>query len=96
MKINEILNEKRSEIIRIVEKYGAGNVRLFGSQARGDAGAGSDIDLLVEFGPGVTLLRHAAMVRELEALLGLKIDIVSERGLRPRVRDRVLKEAVPI
>jgi len=96
MQIREQIERKRSEIIGIAEIYGARNVRLFGSVARGESDAGSDIDLLVEFGPGVTLLKHAAMVRELEALLGCKIDLVSDKGLRPRIRDRVLKEAVPI
>ncbi len=96
MDMKKLIIKKRTEIIRIAEKYGARNVRLFGSVVRGESGADSDIDLLVEFGPGVTLLKHAAMVRELEALLGCKIDVVSENGLRPRIRDRVFREAVPI
>ena len=96
MEIKELLKSKRAEIIRITEKYGARNVRLFGSVARGEYDQASDIDLLVEFGPGVTLLKHAAMIRELELLLGVKTDVVSDRALRARIRDRVLDEAVPI
>jgi len=96
MSIADVIKEKRAEILRIAAKYGVHNIRVFGSVARGEAGPESDLDLLVQLEPGVTLLKQAAMVRELEALLGCNIDVVSERGLRPRIRDRVLKEAVPI
>ena len=94
--ITNILKEKRADILGIFQKYGALNARIFGSVARGEFDENSDLDILVELKPGVTLLQHAAMVRELEGLLGCKVDIVSEKGLRPRVRNRVLKEAVPI
>jgi predicted nucleotidyltransferase len=96
MRINDLLRERREEILEIAERYGARNVRIFGSVARGDAGPDSDVDFLVHFEPGTTLLRHAALVRELRALLGCKVDVVSEQGLRQRIRDRVLREAVPI
>jgi predicted nucleotidyltransferase len=96
MDIASLLKEKREEILQIAGRYGARNVRVFGSVARGDAGPKSDIDFLVQFEPGVTLLDHAAFVRELEALLGRKVEVVSERGLRPRIRDEVLREAAPI
>jgi hypothetical protein len=96
MSIADVIKEKRAEILRIAAKYGAHNIRVFGSVARGEAGPESDLDLLVQLEPGVTLLKQAAMVRELEALLGCTIDVVSERGLKPRIRERVLKEAVPI
>ncbi|MBI5115837.1 nucleotidyltransferase domain-containing protein, partial [Candidatus Poribacteria bacterium] len=66
------------------------------SVARGEAGPESDIDLVVQFDPGVTLLGHSALARELEALLGRKVQVVSERGLRPRIKDSVTKEAVPV
>ncbi len=64
--------------------------------ARGEANSQSDIDLLVEFKRGTTLLSHAAFVQELEDLLGVKIDVVSERGLRGAARERVLREAVAL
>ena len=73
---------------------GARNVRLIGSVARGDDRADSDLDLLVELDKGRSLLDHAALMIELEALLGCKVDVATEQGLRPRVRDRVLAEAV--
>ncbi|HEY5999539.1 MAG TPA: nucleotidyltransferase family protein [bacterium] len=96
MTVAELLGTKRAEVLRIAERYGARNIRVFGSLARGEAGPDSDVDLLVQLDPGVTLLKHAALVRELEALLGRKVDVVSERGLRPRVRERVLRDAVPV
>ena len=93
---NDLLKSRREEILRIAAKHGAKNVRVFGSVARGDADSQSDIDLLVEFKRGTTLLGHAALMQELEDLLGVKVDVVSERGLRDRVRERVLREAVAI
>jgi predicted nucleotidyltransferase len=87
---------KRVEILRVAAAHGARNVRVFGSVARGDSGSESDIDLLVEFEPGRSLLDHAALQIELEALLGRRVDVASERGLRPRVRERVLREAQPL
>lgn len=70
-------------------------MRHFGSTARGEAGPESDVDFLVRLEPGTTLLRHAALVRELRGLLGRDVQVVSDRGLRPRIRDRVLREAIP-
>ncbi len=96
MRPNDLLKSRREEILRIAAKYGARNIRVFGSVARGEADSQSDIDLLVEFERGTTLLGHAALVQELEELLGIKVDVVSERGLRDRVRERVLRDAVAI
>ena len=96
MSISKLLKEKRREILRIADEYGARNVRVFGSVARGESDENSDIDLLVQFAPGVTLLQHAALVRELESLLGAKVDVVSERALKSRIKDRITKEAVPL
>lgn len=92
----EALRSKRDQILRIAAKHGARNVRVFDSVARGEAKPQSDIDLLVEFKKGTTLLDHVALIEELEELLGVKVDVVSERGLRGRIRDRVLNEAVAL
>jgi predicted nucleotidyltransferase len=94
--VNELVKAKREEILRITAKYGAHNVRVFGSVARGEADEQSDIDLIVEFEPERSLLDHAALWLELQELLGCKVDVVSERGIKPRIRERVLKEAVPL
>jgi hypothetical protein len=96
MGIEELLGSKRQEILRLAEKHGAHNVRVFGSMVRGEAGPDSDIDLLIDLETGRSLLEHAALLLELEDLLGRKVDVVTERGLRPRVRERVLSEARPL
>lgn len=96
MDIQELLKAKRTEILHIAERHGARNVRIFGSVVRGEAGRESDIDFLVELEPGRSLFDHAALMVELKELLGREVDVVTERGLRPRIRERVLKDAVPL
>jgi predicted nucleotidyltransferase len=96
MRIEDLRNKRREEILRIAARHGARNVRVFGSVARGEADSKSDLDLLVEFLPGSTLLSQNAMIRELESFLKVKVDVVSDRGLRERIRERVLAEAVPL
>ncbi|MEI6511880.1 MAG: nucleotidyltransferase family protein [bacterium] len=96
MEIRQILETKRDEILRIANAHHVCNLRVFGSVARGDSDEKSDIDFLVELNPGCGLLEHAALVRELEQLLGRKVDVVSDKGLRQRIKDRVLREAVQI
>lgn len=96
MVLEELLQEKREAILRVAAKYGARNVRVFGSIARSEADEHSDMDLIVEFEPERSLLDHAGLWLELRELLGCKIDVVSERGIKARIRDRVLREAVPL
>jgi len=75
---------------------GAGNVRIFGSVARGENDAASDVDFLVDLEPGRSLLDLGRLQRDLEELLAAKVDVVSSRGLRERVRERVLRDAVSL
>lgn len=96
MKIEELLEAKREEILRVAAKRGARNVRIFGSVARGEADEASDIDILVDLEPGRSLLDLGGLWSELNELLGRKVEVVTEKGLRERIRDRVLKEAVPL
>ncbi len=96
MALEQLLKEKREEILQICAKHGAHNVRVFGSVARGEADQESDIDLLVAFEPERSLLDHAALWLDLQELLGCKVDVVSDRGINPRIRERVLREAVPL
>ena len=96
MGINEILKDKREEILRIAAKYGAKNVRVFGSVARGDAGPDSDIDFLVDMESGRNLFDLGGLLMELEGNLGRHIDIVTESGLRPRIYSSVMRDAVPL
>lgn len=96
MDIAQILEAKKEAILQIAAKHGARNVRVFGSVARGEADERSDIDLIVEFEPERSLLDHAALWLELQELLGCKVDVVSDRGIKPRIRERVLRGAVPL
>lgn len=96
MTFEQLLKEKREEILEIAAKYGARNVRLFGSVVRGEADAQSDVDFLVEMEPGRSLFDLGGLQYELERLLGCPVNVVTERGLKARIRDRVLREAVPL
>ena len=91
-----LLKNKRKDILRIASKYGARNIRIFGSLARGEAREDSDIDFLVDLEPGRSLFDLGGLLMDLQKLLAQKVDVVTEKGLRPRIRDRVLKEALPL
>jgi uncharacterized protein len=82
-----LLRARKGDIVRVAAAHGATNVRVFGSVARGTAGPASDIDLLVDFEPGRTLLDHVGLWKELEALLGRTVDVVSAGGLTDRDDD---------
>jgi predicted nucleotidyltransferase len=96
MTAEERLREKREEILRIASKYGACNMRVFGSLARGEADEHSDIDFLVEMEPGRSLLDLGGLQYELESLLGCPVNVATVRGLKARIRERVLREALPV
>jgi uncharacterized protein len=96
MNIYEILRTKREEILRIATKYGAYNIRIFGSVARREADINSDVDFLVEMEPGRSLFDLGGLLIELQDMLGCEVDIVTEKGLRSRIREKVLSEAVPL
>ena len=97
MEIDKLLKAKREQIIAIAAKHGANNLRIFGSVARGEADERSDLDLLIDYSS-----EHRSpwfplrLIRELEALLGCKVDIVTEQGLKDKIRERVLREAKPL
>ncbi len=91
-----VLEVHEAEVKRIAALNGATNLRLVGSVARGDEREGSDIDLLVDFGPGRSLFDHARLVEQLSLLLGTPVDVVSSRGLKPKVRERLLRDARPL
>jgi predicted nucleotidyltransferase len=94
--VDSTVKAKRQEILRITDQYGASNIRLFGSRARGEARADSDIDLLVDMPPSSSLLDVARLMMDLQDLLGCKVDVVEPEGLHWYIRDKVLKEAVPL
>jgi len=92
----ELVQQKHSEILRIAARYGAHNVRLFGSVARAQADEQSDIDFLVEMEPGRSLFDLGGMQSDLETALGRPVDVVTVKGLKTRIRARVLQEAIPV
>jgi uncharacterized protein len=90
------LRRHRRAALDIAARRGAHNVRVFGSVARGEDHAGSDIDLLVDLDRGVGLVGLASLIRELTALLGVPVDVVAAETLKSRIRDEVLAEAIPL
>jgi uncharacterized protein len=92
----DLIENKKNEIQAVAKRHGARRLRVFGSVARGESGPTSDVDFLVEFEEGRSLLDQAALLVELEDLLGIRVDVVSVRGINPRMRDRILNEAVPL
>jgi len=96
MTFEELLQTKSESILQVCAKYGARNVRVFGSLARRQADERSDVDFLVEMEPGRSLLDLGGLQYELEQLLGRRVDVVTERGLKPRIRERVIREAVAL
>ncbi len=94
--IHALLAEKRGEILAVAARYGGTNIRVFGSVARREARPDSDLDLLVTFPRGTSLLDHAGFQLDLEDLPGIRVEVASDRGLRDRVRETVLQEAVPL
>ena len=96
MSIYERLQAKREQILQTAAKYGAYNIRIFGSVARQEADANSDVDFLVEMQSGRSLFDLGGLLMELQEILGCKVDVVTEKGLRQRIRERVLNEAIPL
>jgi hypothetical protein len=96
MTLEKIVESKREDILRIADKYGAYNVRIFGSVARGESDDESDIDLLVDMEQGRSLLDLGGLTIDLEELLGRKVDVITEKGMSPYLKDRILSEARPL
>lgn len=96
MNLQDLLKQKREQVIHTAARYGAFDVRVFGSVARGEADDASDIDLLVSLEPGRSLMDLGGLLYDLQILLGTEVDVVTEKGLRPRIREQVLREAIPL
>jgi predicted nucleotidyltransferase len=92
----EALIEKRDAILEIARRYGAHDIRVFGSVARGDATEESDLDLIVRFDDGRTLLDHGGLLMDLRRFLGIKVDVIDEGALTGRFGEIARKEAVPL
>ena len=96
MTLQELRTSKRDEILRLAAKYGAKNVRVFGSLARGENDERSDIDFLVDLEPGRSLFDLGGLLMALHELLGMQVDVATEKALRPRLREQVLTDAVAL
>lgn len=94
--LEALRSDRKHDILRIAQRHGAYDIRVFGSVARGQANRNSDLDLLVSWEPGRSLLDHAELVQDLQELLGVKVHIGTERSLHWYVRDSILREATPL
>ncbi|MCP9450344.1 MAG: nucleotidyltransferase family protein [Nitrospira sp.] len=92
----DVLKSRRADILRLASRYGARHVRVFGSAAQGTAGPSSDIDLLVRMDRGRSLLDLIELSQELESILQCKVDILTDEGLSPYLKDRIQAEAIPL
>ncbi len=96
MEYKTLLRNNRRKILETAARYGASHVCVFGSVARGTADEISDIDFLVNLSPDRSLFDLGGLLYELHQMLGVEVDVVTEDGLRPRIREKVLSEAVDL
>lgn len=94
--ISGLLATNREAILRLATQHGAKDVRIFGSAARGETGPQSDIDLLVNMEAGRSLLDLVAFWQDVEELLGRPVDVITDGGMSPHLRERIYAEAVPL
>lgn len=94
--IDDLLKDKRDDILRLASARKAYNVRVFGSVARGEATETSDVDFLVTFEPSYTLWDHIGLIQDLSELLERDVDVSTEDTLKSRIKGRVLQEAKPL
>lgn len=92
----DVLKIKRNDILRLASQHGAHHVRVFGSVARGEAGPASDVDLLVQMDSGRSLLDLIGLTQKLESILQRKVDVLTDEGLSPYLKERIQAEAVPV
>lgn len=94
--MHPLIESHRSQLRALATHYGLSSIRVFGSMARGDASSNSDIDLLVEGQKALSGFSLGALLMDAQDLLGRKVDIVTINSLHPLMRDRVLRESLPI
>ena len=94
--IHPLIENHRAEILALAKRHGIRNVRVFGSMARGDTNDVSDVDLLVSLPTGKSGLALGGLLMDVQDLLQRRVEVVTEGGLHPALRDRVLREAQPL
>ena len=92
----ELLRQNKAKILEIAKRHGVTRVGVFGSVARGEVRPTSDVDLLVDVGPNASAWFPGGLVADLEELLGMPVQVVTERGLSDLLREHVLSEAIPL
>ena len=96
MTLEELRTRHRDQIVQLARNRGARNIRVFGSVARGEQSLASDIDFLVDFEPGRSLLDLTGLWLDLQSALGCQVDVVSSCGLKPRVESEIMRDAIPL
>lgn len=96
MGVDELLRKQRQPILELAIRHGARNVRVFGSVVRGEASEASDVDLLVDMEEGRSLLDLVGFWQDVEDLLGMKVDVVTDGGISPYMKAKIYAEAVPL
>jgi predicted nucleotidyltransferase len=96
MTLDELRRSKRDEILWIATKHGARNVRVFGSLARGEHSPSSDVDILVDMDPDRSLMDLGGLLMDLQAMLETRVDVATEKMLRPKIREWAMRDAVPL
>ena len=96
MRLLQLLQTRRTEILDVASRYGASNVRIFGSVVHGEDRVDSDIDFLIDLEPGRTLFDLGGLYADLQDLLGHKVDVVTENGISKYIRRQVLEEAIAL
>lgn len=96
MGVDELLRKQRQPILELASRHGARNVRVFGSVVRGEASEASDVDLLVDMEEGRSLLDLVGFWQDVEDLLGVKVDVVTDGGISPYMKTKIYAEAVPL
>ena len=94
--MHPLIESHRAEILALARRHGLKDVRVFGSMARGDADGNSDVDLLVTLPPDRTGLALGALLADVQNLLNRRVEVLTERSLHPKIRARVIKEALPL
>ena len=96
MSTKELLEQRRNEILTLAARHGARDIRVFGSVARGESGPASDVDFLVDMEEGRNLLDLVGFWQDLEELLGCRVDVITDGGISPYLRERIYTEAIPL